>query len=131
MPEPQSYADAIEQGRALVAQARLADPGEHFPYKRDVVTALLADNPPMGPGMPGRVDGAADRTREAADYMSEGIAAASDVYIAAQAAYLADPCDDNKAAYDTARDRLQAARLDHRASRGEGFVVGGAARRAG
>jgi len=111
--------------------ARLDDPGEHFPYKYDVVLALLAEQPPMGPGIPDRLDGAADTSREVTDYMSEGIAEASRDYIDAQAAWLADPTEQTRSGYEAARDRLVAARLDHRHNRGTGFTVGAAARRAG
>lgn len=132
MPPEQTYAQVVEQSRQALARARLNDPAEHFPYKRDVVDALLADpEQPMGPGVPGGVDGAEDTSRTLADYMSAGIAAATDAYIAAQAAYLEHAGDDTLAAYNTARDQLQAARLDHRQNRGDEFVVGAAARRAG
>lgn len=124
-----SYGDTVNQARALVAQARLRDPDEHFPYKHDDVTALLADNPPMGPGTPSGADGADDRSREVADYMSQGIADATRDYIDAQAAYLADLTEETRAAYEAARDRLAAARLDHRQHRADGFTVGAAARR--
>lgn len=126
-----TYQQAVEQGRKLIADARLADPNEHFPYKLDAVTALLDEDPPMGPGTPEGADGAADRSREVADYMSRGIAEASADYIEAQAAWLTDPSNETRAAYETARDRLLAARLDHRHGRGAGFTIGAAARRAG
>lgn len=129
--KPKTYGEAHAAGVKLLSEARLNDPGEHFPYKHDVVIALLEDNPPMGPGVPDGVDGTDDRSREAADYMSRDIADASADYIDAQAAYLADPSASNKAAYEAARDQLQAARLDHRQGRGAGFTVGAAARRAG
>lgn len=126
-----TYAEAVEQQRQALATARLNDPAEHFPYKHDTVSALVAEDPPMGPGVPGDTDGSGDTSRTVADYMSQGIADASRDYIDAQAAYLQDPSEGNRDAYNTARDLLAAARLDHRAGRGEGFVVGAAARRAG
>lgn len=129
--KPQSYGEAHEQALKLLGKARLADPNEHFPYKHDTVTAVVEANPPMGPGIPGQLDGAEDESRRADDYITQGIADASKDYIDAQAAYLADPTLENRQAYDAARDRLQAARLDHRVNRGESFTVGAAARRAG
>jgi hypothetical protein len=129
--EPNSYGQLAEAYRAALAQARLADPGEHFPYKHDTVCDLLADRPAMGPGMPGGVDGAADRSREVDDYMSRAIADASRDYIDAQAAWLAEPSQVSRQAYEAARDRLVAARLDHRENRGDGFTIGAAARKAG
>lgn len=129
--KPQSYADAAKFARRALAQARLDDPDEHFPYKHDVVTDLLDEQAPMGPGIPGRVDGATDQSFTVDDYISRGIADASRDYIDAQAAWLGDPSDENRAAYEAARDRLVAARLDHRENRGSGFTIGAAARRAG
>lgn len=128
--KPKTYGQAQEQARALLAQARLNDPAEHFPYKHDTVIALLDENPAMGPGVPGQTDGADDTSRTAEDYTSRGIADASAAYIDAQAAFLADPSDGNRQAYESARDELVAARLDHRTNRGQGFTVGAAARRA-
>jgi hypothetical protein len=133
---PKTYSEVVEQNRNALARARLSDPDEHFPYKHAAVTELVGQpGLPMGPGVPadaGRPgeDGADDGSRTIEDYMSQGIADASRDYVDAQAAYLEDPSDDNRAAYDAARDQLQAARLDHRANR-EGLVVGAAARRAG
>lgn len=128
---PKTYGEASEQAAALLARARLADDNDHFPYKIDEVLDLIDTDPPMGPGIPGQVDGADDTSRTVADYITPGIAEATDAYIGAQAAYLENPSDDTRQAYDAARDRLVAARLDHRENRGEGFTVGAAARRAG
>lgn len=128
---PKTYAQAQEASRAGLAAARLADPDDHFPYKLDVVTALIADEPPMGPGIPDGVDGAEDTSRTVADYITGAIATASADYITAQEAYLRDPSDENRAAYEAARDELVAARLDHRQNRGDGFTIGAAARKAG
>jgi hypothetical protein len=126
-----TYAEVLVESRQALAAARLADPGEHFPYKRDAVQAVLDEDRPMGPGSPGQLDGAEDRSRNVGDYITEEIADASEAYVAAQAALLADPSEENKQAYDAATDRLQAARLDHRARRGETYTIGAAARRAG
>lgn len=130
-PKAKTYAQAVQAAQATIATARLADPDEHFPYRYDAVVAMLDDAPPMGPGVPDGIDGADDTARMIDDYMSRGIADATRDYVAAQAAYLADPSTENHMTYDTARDRLQAARLDHRQNRGQSFTVGAAARRAG
>lgn len=127
--KPKTYAAAQAQARQVIAQARLDDEGEHFPYKHADVIAVLAENAPMGPGVPGGQDGTEDTSRRAEDYITEGIADASRDYVDAQAAYLADGSDENRSAYDAARDRLQAARLDHRRNRGNEFVIGAAAKR--
>lgn len=126
-----SYAQVVNQSRQAIANARLNDPEEHFPYKRQAVDDLLNQAKPMGPGSPNGDDGQNDNSRTVADYISADIANATQEYIDAQAAFLEDPNEDTKGEYDAARDRLQAARLDHRANRGEGFTVGAAARRAG
>jgi hypothetical protein len=126
-----SYAQVVNQSRQAIASARLNDPNEHFPYKRQDVDDLLNRVTPMGPGSPNGDTGEADTSRTIVDYISADIANATGQYIDAQAAYLEDPSEDTKDEYDAARDRLQAARLDHRASRGDGFTVGAAARRAG
>jgi hypothetical protein len=104
------YADAVDQARALVANARLADPNDHFPYKKaDARAAIAAD---MSPD-PRNKD--IDVTGE--DVMSDRIADASAAYVDAQAAMLADPNPSNVAAYERARDELIAARREHRAGR--------------
>lgn len=125
MTEPASYAEAIEKAQALLRAGRLNDPDEHFGYQHEQVSALVADNPPMGP------DGPDDDSVRAEDYISQDIADATRVYIDAQAAYLGDPGDATRAAYDVARDKLQVARAAHRANRGSATVVGIRARRAG
>jgi hypothetical protein len=131
MAKPKTYGDAMAQARAVLNRTRLDDPDEHFPYKRDAVRQLLDEDPPMGPGVPGGQDGTQDRSRTVSDYITPDIADATADYIDAQAAYLADVSDENRQAYDAARDRLQAARLDHRQNRGQGFTIGAAAGRAG
>jgi hypothetical protein len=127
---PETYAEVVEANRKALAQARLSDPNEHFPYKHQDVTSLLDGEALMGPGIPGEIEGAEDDARTIDDYMSRGIADASRDYVAAQAAYLKDPSDANGDSYNAARDQLQAARLDHRRGR-EGFVVGAVTRRVG
>lgn len=129
--DPESYGEAAEQFRRSVAELRLTDPDEHFPYKHDTVVDLIAENPPMGPGSPDGVTGAFDTSRTVEDYTSQAIADASRDYIDAQAAMLRDPGDSTRSEYEAARDRLGAARLDHRQARGDSFIVGAAARRAG
>jgi hypothetical protein len=103
--------EALAQARALVADARLNDPGEHFPYKRKVVDALVAKDAPLGP------EGPKDASVSAQDFMTPRIAEATDAYIAAQAAYLADSSSANRERYDMARDDLVAARQSHRRTR--------------
>lgn len=127
----QTYAQAVEQSQQLLAQARLSDPDEHFPYKHDEVVALLDEGVMMGPGNPDGLDGASDESRTIDDFMTRDIADATRDYVEAQAEFLKDRSDDNRMVLDAARDRLQAARLDHRQNRGTGFTIGAAARRAG
>lgn len=129
--KPKSYGEAQVQAARLVSQARLADPNDHYPYKIDEALALIDEDRPMGPGNPDGEPGSNDRSRTVSDYITPGIAQASDDYIGAQAAYLENPSDDTRQAYDSARDRLVAARLDHRSNRDTGFTIGAAARRAG
>lgn len=129
--KPKTYAAAVEQAQSAIAAARLADPAEHFPYKIDEVLDLLDTDPPMGPGIPGGTEGTADTSRSVGDYMTADIAQASHAYVAAQEAWLANPTPENRSEYEAARDRLIAARLDHRSNRGDGFTIGAAARRAG
>lgn len=125
-----SYAAAAEQAAAALSRAALADSDSHFPYKADTVAAIIADNPPMGPGAPGHVDGSEDRSREVADYMTTGVAEATADYVAADQAYRENRTTDNLDQLNAATDRLVAARLDHREQRGDGFTIGAAARRA-
>lgn len=111
-----TYAEAVAEARALISQARRDDPDEHYPYKHEAVSALIAENPPAGPNGPDD-----DRVR-VRDMISQPIADASRDYIDAQEAYLADPGEDAKAAYAAARDVLVEARRRHRAER-EGMAV--------
>lgn len=125
MAEPGSYAEALVEAQRLLRTGRMADPGEHFPYRHDAVSAVVAGNPPMGP------DGPDDDRVRAEDYMSQDIADASAAYIAAQQAYLADPGDSTRAEYVEMRRVLQEARVRHREHRVSPVVVGIRARRAG
>lgn len=110
----------------MTSPDRLHDPGEHYPYKHDHVSALIAENPPAGP------DGPDDDRVRVEDYISQPIADATRDYIDAQAAYLTDPGDATRAAYEQAKADLQAARAAHRENRPAGpVVVGVRARRAG
>jgi hypothetical protein len=115
--KPRTYGEAVEAAQKLLAQGRLADPGEHYPYKHADVTALLEENPPAGP------DGPDDDRVCVRDLMSQAIADASRDYIDAQATYVADPSEENRAAYDVARDVLIEARRRHRANRTAGPTV--------
>jgi len=126
---PETYAEVVDRTARERAQARLADPNEHFPYKHDVVSDLLDDGAAMGPGIPLVIDGADDDSRSIDDYMSAGIADASRDYVDAQAAWLTEPSSSTLAVYEAARDRLVAARLDHRQNREDAFTIGAAARR--
>jgi hypothetical protein len=119
MPEPQSYQEAVGQAQALVRAGRLADPGEHFPYKRAEVAALLEDNPPAGPA------GEGDDSLRVSDFTSERIIAASDAYVAAQEVYLGDPGDATLAEYQEKADDLTAARRAHRRRRGGEMAISG------
>lgn len=113
-----SYADALAEARALVNHARLDDPGEHFPYKHEAVSALIAENPPAGP------QGPDDDRVVVRDMISQPIADASRNYIEAQAAYLASPGDGTEIAYKAAAEDLVAARQAHRANRpADGMAV--------
>lgn len=114
-----SYADAWDEARGLLGRARLADPGEHFPYKHDEVLALLQENPPAGPG------GENDDSRRVSDFMSTRIADATKAYVEAQAAYLKNAGDATLADYQEAADDLSAARRAHRRKRAGAMIVSG------
>ncbi len=128
---PDTYAEVVEQNRQALAQATLADPNSHFPYKHDTVIALLDEGVPMGPGMPGGHTGDNDDSRTIDDYMTRGVADASAAYVAAQAAHLEQGTPESLDAYNAARDELLAARLDHRQNRPATFTIGAAAGRGG
>jgi hypothetical protein len=121
MPEktPGSYGEAVTRAQALVRAGRLADPGEHFPYKHDQVTALLEENPPAGP------KGKDDDSLRVSDFMSVRIADATKAYVRAQEAYLRDPGDATLADYQEATDDLVAARRAHRRRRGGEMAISG------
>lgn len=105
-----SYGEAHDKAMQMLADARLADPDEHFPYKAaDAKSALKAKN--LGPD----ADTKADVT--GADFLSARIVEATEAYIAAQRAYLADPTKANHQAYEAATDDLAAARRTHRRAR--------------
>jgi hypothetical protein len=91
--------------------ARLDDPAEHFPYKREHVDALIAENPPAGP------NGDGDRSASLRDFISPAIAECSDLYIQAQAAWLRMPTSENSASLRAAAEDLEEARARHRANR--------------
>jgi hypothetical protein len=131
--KPRSYAEGVDQARAIIAQGRLADPGEHYPYKRDEATRLLRENGPMGPGDPETgLNGADDDRVRVEDFTSQDIIDRSAALVQTQEAFLRDPGDATKADYDQAKVDLVAARQAHRAGRGSFMnVVGVRARRAG
>lgn len=107
---PDSYGEVHARMQRELAEARLADPDEHFPYKTGDARTALADTS-MGP------DGDAQHDVTGADFLSRRIIDASEAYIDAQAAYLADPAPANRGALDAATDDLVAARRSHRRNR--------------
>jgi hypothetical protein len=115
-----SYGEAHAHARKLLSQARLRDPGEHFPYKTADSKAALRRKS-MGP------DGDGGHDVTGADFISARIIEASEAYIAAQAAFLEDPSRANRSAYAAATDDLVAARRTHRRNRvdANGQPVGG------
>lgn len=115
--QPGSYAEALALAQDLLRRGRLNDPDEHFPYKHEDVSAVVAANPPMGPGED-------DDSFLAEDYMTQDIADASAAYVATQAAYLAEPGDATKADYERRTAELVEARRRHRVNR-VGTTVGG------
>lgn len=106
-----SYADALAKARDLLAQARLDDPDEHFPYKAEHARALIEENPPAGP------DGPDDDSLRVTDVLPLDIAEATEKYVAAQQAYLRKPTAKALAALDKSRDLLTVARKHHRRDR--------------
>jgi hypothetical protein len=109
---PGSYSQALAQAKKLINAGKLADPGEHFPYKHKHISGLIAQDPPAGPRGPD------DRTLSLTDYIDQDVADAAAEYIAAQAAYLAKPTAANRRRYHITRDLLIMARRAHR--RGQG-----------
>lgn len=121
MPKPKTTGEVMAQARQDIAEARLADPDEHFPYKLAAVQTLVKKDAAMGPSGP------ADDSVSVQDFMSPRIAEASAAYNDAQAAYLADPTPGNHSAYEAAKDDLVAARKTHRRNRvdADGNPTGG------
>lgn len=105
------FAEAAAQARSMMAEARLNDPGEHYPYKLDHAHELIDENGPMGP------DGEDDDRVRVEDVMSRRIAEASNDMIEAQATFHRNPTPATRAAYKSAQDDLVAARRAHRRSR--------------
>ncbi len=116
---PRSYGDAVVRAQELVRAGRLADPGEHFPYKHTKVVQLLEKNPPAGPA------GKDDDSLRVTDFMSVRIADATKAYVEAQKEYLRDPGDATLAEYQEKTDDLTAARLAHRRKRGGQMSISG------
>jgi hypothetical protein len=116
MPE---YGEVHAEARAALAGARLADPNEHFPYKTSDARAAMRRK--MAP------DEAVKDDVTGADFTSARIIEASEAYVTAQAAYLADPTPAKKVTLDAAADDLVAARKNHRRARvdADGNPVGG------
>lgn len=99
------------------ASARLADPDEHYPYRHDHVSALIAENGPAGP------EGPDDDRATVGDFINQDIADASKTYIEAQAEYLKAPTDVTDGIYRQATEALVAARQRHRRLRVNGTNV--------
>lgn len=92
----------------------ILDPDGHFPYKAEAARTALATPPDPD-----------SNNHPETWYTSEPIIDASEVYVQAQAAYLAEPTDGTRAAMDTAAQALVAARQEHRAGRdGVGILAG-------
>lgn len=105
---PGSYGEAWAVAEAMLRAGKLADPDEHFPYKHEQVSELIAENPPAGRRGPD------DDSVRISDFISQDIADASKAYIDAQAAYLADPTRANRRRYEVEKELLVAARRTHR-----------------
>lgn len=92
------------------ARDRIGDPDGHYPYKYDEAMELDLDAPAgnAGPG---------DRSKVLGDYISPEIIEATAAYVSAQEAYVLDPGDGTRAAYEGTRDELIAARQTHRQGR--------------
>jgi hypothetical protein len=109
---PGDFSGGLDQARQLLADSRLADPGEHFPYKHREVRALLDKNPPAGPRGP------KDDSFRTSDFMSDKIADATRDFIDAQSAVLKDVRDPYaRLQYKGATDFLVASRRAHRVGR--------------
>lgn len=113
---PRTYAEAVDgigQAQQAAAKARLRDPDEHFDYKTADARRALEEPPdPDTNNHPGHW------------YTSAEIIAASEAYVQAQKAHLADLGDaDAKAAYVSAAEALVDARRAHRVGRPVGPVA--------
>ena len=98
---------AVDDAKLAAAQARLADPDEHF-NTWDRQSALDALNTPPEAGT---------NNHPPHWYTSEAIIEATDAYIVAQQDYLANPGDATKEAYEQAKRDLSEARRLHRQGR--------------
>jgi hypothetical protein len=101
-----SYAQVYEDAQRGYAAAQLADPDSHFPYKREQVLDALHTPPAEG-----------TNNHPEHWYTSEAIIDASAAYVQAQEAYLKDPGDATKEAYNEAARGVVAARQAHRRGR--------------
>jgi hypothetical protein len=108
MPKAKAFGEVVAEARRTIAEARVSDPNEHYPYKADKVHALLSANPAMGPAGPD------DDSVQAADFTSTRIVDATKVYVDAQKAVALDPSRENREAYQVATADLVAARQAHR-----------------
>jgi hypothetical protein len=113
-----TYAELVAERAAVLGRARLADPAEHFPYKREAARRAAEDDT-----APAKVwvwdprRGLVPEDRPTADFLPEAVADATEAYVAAQAAYLAAPGAGTKADYEAIRDALVAVRQEHRRGR--------------
>jgi len=97
----------LTKAKAAAARARLDDPEEHFPYRRDDALAALREGPEPG-----------TNNHPQHWYTSEQIIEATAAYVAAQQAHLEDITDDAKReAYRNAASDLDIARGLHRSGR--------------
>lgn len=117
MTDPGSYAEAVPAAQALLRKARLADPGEHFPYRREAAQDAIDDDAPLTVWAWDPRRGLAPTLASTAEVLTEALADATGAFIAAQEAYLRDP--GTEAAYRDAQDALVAARRAHREHRGD------------
>ncbi len=88
------------------APPELDDPNGHFPYKADAARDALAATPDPD-----------TNNHPESWYTSEGIIAASQRYVQAQADYLTNPGDGTRELMDQAAADLVEARREHRAGR--------------
>lgn len=125
--KPKSYGEVLAGQRQALADARLNDPGEHFPYKIDDAIAASRSSA-MGP------QGPDDDSVMGEDFLTEELARLTEAYVIAQGKYLASLTDDDlRSAYQAAAAALAAGRRAHRINR-QGMTMTGVptrARRAG